>query len=662
MERIEIFGGYSIGREHLSQTSFKYAGNRKTKHRQINLIENCIFLYGQCDIFSMCGIIGYTGNEKCVPILLSGLEALEYRGYDSAGIALWEGEDLVTVKATGRLARLREKLNTSDALTASCGIGHTRWATHGEPSDRNCHPHSADTLTLVHNGILENYAEIEETLRAAGYEFESDTDTERGAKLLDLFYRGSGDPQDAIRRSCKIMRGSYAFGIMFKDRPNAVWAVRKDSPLIVAKTESGCLLASDIPAILPYTKEYYRLEEGVIAELTPTAIRLWNVEGEECFPLPEEINWDIEQAQKGGYPHFMLKEIYEEPDAIRKTVTPRLRNDLPDFSGDTLDDAHLAGASTIHIVACGTAMHAGLVGKAIIERLARIPVNVEIASEFRYRNPILRPTDPVILLSQSGETADTLAALRHAKAQGLYTLAIANVIGSSVAREADGVLYTRAGPEIAVASTKAYSVQCSLLYLLALRLALIRGLISEQEAASVARRMREDLPRVIEQTLDLNDSILRVAKRLLSAEHIFYIGRDIDWQICIEASLKLKEISYIHSEAYAAGELKHGTISLVTDGVPVIALATAEHVCEKTISGMREVHSRGAYLVALTTPELAKKYQFPCDELLILPPVEEILAPFSAVTALQLLAYHVSALKGLDVDKPRNLAKSVTVE
>lgn len=612
--------------------------------------------------FFMCGIIGYTGNEACVPILLSGLEALEYRGYDSAGIALREGENLVTVKATGRLARLREKLEASPDFTASCGIGHTRWATHGEPSDRNSHPHSADTLSLVHNGILENYAEIEETLRAAGYEFESDTDTERGAKLLDLFYRKSKDPQDTIRRACKVIRGSYAFGILFKDLPDTVYAVRKDSPLIVAKADKGCLIASDIPAILPYTKEYYRLEEGVIAELTPTAIRFWDAEGQECFPSPETIRWDVEQAQKGGYPHFMLKEIYEEPDALRKTVTPRLRDDLPDFDGDTLDEKRLARASTIHIVACGTAMHAGLLGKAIIERLARIPVNVEIASEFRYRDPILRPEDPVILLSQSGETADTLAALRHAKAQGLYTLAIVNVIGSSVAREADGVLYTRAGPEIAVASTKAYSVQCALLYLLALRLSLIRGRISEEEAAAVARRMREDLPLVIEQTLGLNDSILRIAKRLLSAEHVFYIGRDIDWSVCTEGSLKLKEISYVHSEAYAAGELKHGTISLITDGVPVIALATAERICEKTISGMREVRSRGAYLVALTTPDLAKKYQFPCDELLILPPVEEILAPFPAVVALQLLAYHVSALKGLDVDKPRNLAKSVTVE
>ncbi len=621
-----------------------------------------VYSYTVNVFFVMCGIIGYTGNENCVPILLGGLEALEYRGYDSAGIAVREGEEIVTVKTTGRLSCLREKLDTAPDLSATCGIGHTRWATHGEPSDRNSHPHAAPSLSLVHNGILENYTEIEETLRAAGYDFESDTDTERGAKLLDLFYRKTGDPLDAIRRACKVIRGSYAFGILFKDRPGTVYAIRKDSPLIVARSEGGAMIASDIPAILRHTKEYYRLEEGIIAELSPMGVRFWTQRGEECFPALEHIDWNVEQAQKGGYPHFMLKEIHEEPEALRKTISPRLRADLPDFGEDLPDFSRLANASTIHIVACGTAMHAGLLGKAIIEKLARIPVNVEIASEFRYRDPILRPTDLVILLSQSGETADTLAALRHAKAQGLYTLAIVNVIGSSVAREADGVLYTRAGPEIAVASTKAYTVQCALLYLLALRLALVRNQMTESTVEAIIRQMRDRLPHIIEQTLELNDPILRIAKHLLSAEHIFYIGRDMDWSICTEGSLKLKEISYIHSEAYAAGELKHGTISLVTDGIPVIALATQKHICEKTLSGMREVHSRGAYLIAITTPELARKYQFPCDELLILPDTEELLAPFPAVVALQLLAYHVSALKELDVDKPRNLAKSVTVE
>lgn len=610
----------------------------------------------------MCGIIGYTGSEDCVPILLEGLGTLEYRGYDSAGIAVRRGEDITTVKATGRLPRLREVLDASPVTGASCGIGHTRWATHGAPSDRNSHPHATETLSLVHNGIIENYAEIGDTLRAAGYTFESDTDTERGAKLLDLFYRQSRDPLDAIRRACKVIRGSYAFGILFKDRPNAVFAVRKDSPLIVAKSESGSLIASDIPAILRYTKQYYHLEEGVIAELTPDGITFWDRQGEKLSPLPEEVSWDIEQAQKGGYPHFMLKEIHEEPEALRKTVSPHLRNGLPYFDLEMLDSDRLSKVSAIHIVACGTAMHAGLVGKAMIERLARIPVNVEIASEFRYRDPILNRDDLVILLSQSGETADTLAALRHAKAQGVSTLAIVNVIGSSVAREADGVLYTWAGPEIAVASTKAYSVQCALLQLLALRLALVNGKMTEDEVSALAIRMRDELPDLIRRTLSLNDGILEVATCLLSAEHVFYVGRDIDWAIGTEGSLKLKEISYIHSEAYAAGELKHGTISLITDGVPVIALATVERVCEKTISGMREVHSRGAYLVALTTETLAKRYELPCERILILPCHDELLAPFCAATAFQLLAYHVSALKGLDVDKPRNLAKSVTVE
>ena len=610
----------------------------------------------------MCGIIGYTGSEPCVPILLEGLRALEYRGYDSAGIAVRDGEELITVKTEGRLSHLCEALDASHLPDAHCGIGHTRWATHGAPSHKNAHPHSTESLSLVHNGIIENYAEIGELLSASGYTFLSDTDTERGAGLLDLFYRQSHDPCDAIRRACEVMRGSYALGILFKDRPDTVFAVRRDSPLIVAKSESGALIASDIPAVLPYTKEYVRLEEGIIAELTPQGVRFFDFDGAECFPTTESVHWDVQQAQKGGFPHFMLKEIHEEPEALRKTITPRLRADVPDFSEEVIDMDRLTSASMLHIVACGTAMHAGLFGKTILEKLTRIPVSVEIASEFRYRDPILKKDDVVILLSQSGETADTLAALRHAKAQGIYTLAIVNVIGSSVAREADGVLYTWAGPEIAVASTKAYEVQCALLSLLAIRMALASGQIPEEEARNMTLRLRDSLPQVIEKTLLMNDRISALAARILAAEHIFYIGRDTDWAICVEASLKLKEISYIHSEAYAAGELKHGTISLVTDGVPVIALATVDRICEKTVSNMREVHSRGAYLIAVTTEELSKKYQLPCDEQIVLPTSDELLAPFAATTALQLLAYHVSARKGLDVDKPRNLAKSVTVE
>ena len=611
----------------------------------------------------MCGIIGYTGNRKSVPILIEGLKTLEYRGYDSAGVSVCDGKDTSTVKAKGRLSVLEEKLNNGEELIGTCGIGHTRWATHGEPSDTNSHPHSAEHLTMVHNGIIENYAEIGEMLRGAGYSFVSETDTERAAKLLDMFYAKSGDPLEAIFSACKVIRGSYAFGIMFHDIPEKIYSIRKDSPLIVAhQPDNGSFIASDIPAILKYTRSYFRLEEGIVAEISKEAVTFYNDKLEVVSQTPEEVDWNVDQAQKGGYPHFMLKEIYEEPEALRKTLEPRIHDGLPYFGIDKLDGEFLSRFTGIHIVACGTAMHAGLIGKAIIEKLARVPVNVEIASEFRYRDPILRPDDLVILLSQSGETADTLAALRHAKAQGIYTLAIVNVIGSSVAREADSVLYTWAGPEIAVASTKAYSVQCSLLYLLAIRMALANGKMKEDEAKSICGAMLRDIPNIISEVLKLDRTIYGFATRIVNAEHVFYIGRDIDWALCTEGSLKLKEISYIHSESYAAGELKHGTISLITDGVPVIALTTASKVCEKTISGIREVKSRGALVIALASKSLAEKYDIPHDELLLIPEIDELLMPFPAVTVLQLLAYHVSALKGLDVDKPRNLAKSVTVE
>lgn len=610
----------------------------------------------------MCGIIGYAGEKSSVPILLDGLKTLEYRGYDSAGISVQNGDRLLTVKSKGRLSVLEEKLQNTAAWSATCGIGHTRWATHGEPSDINSHPHTTERLSVVHNGIIENYAEIEELLIKEGYSFVSETDTERAAKLLDWFYVQTGDPLETVIRACEKLRGSFAFGVMFQSIPGKIFAVRKDSPLIVAHEAGESFLASDIPAILPYTKQYYRLDEMVVAEISSDDVCFYNRNRERVEQAKETVDWNVEQAQKGGYPHFMLKEIYEEPDALRKTMEPRLKDGLPFFGIDALDSETLADISAIHIVACGTAMHAGLVGKAVIEKLARIPVNVEIASEFRYRDPILQPNDLVILLSQSGETADTLAALRHAKSHGIATLAIVNVIGSTVAREADSVLYTWAGPEIAVASTKAYSVQCSLLYLLALRLALVHRRISEEEGKTICRMMLEQIPSAIEQTLRCNDSVRAIASRLTSAEHVFYIGRDIDWALCTEASLKLKEISYIHSEAYAAGELKHGTISLITDGIPVVALSTVSAVCEKTVSGIREVKSRGAFVVAMTTETLARQYEIPCDELLILPETDELLMPFVSATAMQLLAYHVSALKGLDVDKPRNLAKSVTVE
>lgn len=610
----------------------------------------------------MCGIIGYTGSKKSVPILIEGLKTLEYRGYDSAGITVAEGTRLATVKSKGRLCDLEAKLAKSTELTGSCGIGHTRWATHGEPSDTNSHPHSTSNLSLVHNGIIENYAEIEEMLKGAGYTFESQTDTERAAKLIDMFFSKSKDPLSSISSALKVIRGSYAFGIIFKGFADTVYAVRKDSPLIIAQNEEGGFIASDIPAILKHTNKYYRLDEGVIAKVGAKEISFFESDLSPVEQKTETIDWNVEQAQKGGYPHFMIKEIHEEPEAIRKTLEPRIRDGLPYFSIEALDSDFLSSFEAIHIVACGTAMHAGLVGKSVIEKLARIPVNVEIASEFRYRDPILNPKDLVILLSQSGETADTLAALRHAKAKGVYTLAIVNVIGSSVAREADSVLYTWAGPEIAVASTKAYSVQCALLYLLAIRMAVCNGKLSDDEAKSICSSMLKEIPQAIEETFKLNDAIYDIATKLVASEHLFYIGRDVDYSLATEASLKLKEISYIHCEAYAAGELKHGTISLITDGIPVVALSTVSKICEKTVSGIREVKSRGAYVVSICSSELAEKYDIPCDEMLIVPRIPELLAVFPTATVVQLLAYHVSALKGLDVDKPRNLAKSVTVE
>lgn len=610
----------------------------------------------------MCGIIGYTGTASAVPVLLDGLATLEYRGYDSAGVAVMKG-GLRTVKAQGRLAVLAEKLaKHTDLNDATCGIGHTRWATHGAPSDCNSHPHTTERLALVHNGIIENYAEIGAFLTAKGYSFLSETDTETAAKLIDWFYGESGDPVEAIFNAASMLRGSYAFGVIFADHPEKIFAIRKDSPLVVATTNEGGLIASDVPAILAHTKNYYRLSEGVVAVLSGTNVSFLDAEGNIVLQKEEHVDWDVEAAQKGGYPHFMLKEIHEEPEALRKTISPRLADGLPVFGIDQLDSDFLATFESIHIVACGTAMHAGLVGKNVIERLARVPVRVELASEFRYRDPILGKKDLVILLSQSGETADTLAALRHAREKGVYTLAIVNVIGSSVAREADSVLYTWAGPEIAVASTKAYSVQCALLYLFALRLALVRKKITPETVREITQKLLRDMPDAVSAVIGWQDQIAAVSAQLTSADHMFYIGRGIDVDLCAEASLKLKEISYIHSEAYAAGELKHGTISLVVEGTPIVALTTVSSVCEKTISGIREVKSRGARVIQICTKQIAERFETPANEVIVLPEIDELLAPFPAITVMQLLAYYVSALKGLDVDKPRNLAKSVTVE
>lgn len=613
----------------------------------------------------MCGIIGYTGSRACLPILIEGLRMLEYRGYDSAGIAFFDGHGLRSLKACGKLSVLEERLAALELGEAEihCGIGHTRWATHGAPSDVNSHPHCTEALSLVHNGIIENHSEIGEQLALQGYEFVSDTDTERAAKLIDMIYKKEKDPVRALFKAAEMLRGSYAFGVIFADRPRKIYALRKDSPLIIAKDTLGAFLASDIPAVLPYTKEYCRLDENIVAELSVDGVRFYDSDINEAQQTFEQAVWDHEQAKKGGFPHFMLKEIYDEPQALEQTVGLRLKDGLPHFDVGFPDDILLESIEELHIVACGTAMNAGLVGKYIIEKLARIPVNVEIASEFRYRQPVLRKDSLVILLSQSGETADTLAALRYAKEAGIPTLAIVNVFGSSLAREADYVLYTMAGPEISVASTKAYSVQGAMLYLLAAKLALVKQSADTEAIAMICEKMHSELPAAVAATLALNDSVRALAIKISSAEHVFYIGRGIDHYLCVEASLKLKEISYIHSEAYAAGELKHGTISLISDGTPVICIMTEEDLAKKTLSGVHEVLSRGAQVTVICSAEIAERYELPANaDTLVLPKFSSVLAPFLTATAAQLLAYHVSAHKGLDVDKPRNLAKSVTVE
>ena len=615
----------------------------------------------------MCGIIGYTGEDQALPVLIKGLRALEYRGYDSAGVALYGGDGITTVKAKGRIDLLEEKLKISPPHPSLCGIGHTRWATHGAPSDLNAHPHSTENLSLVHNGIIENYAEVEATLKGFGYTFVSETDTEAAAKLVDHFYKITGDPVQSVFSAIGLLRGSFAFGVIFRDVPGRIYAVRRDSPLIVARCNHGSLIASDIPAILPYTKKYFRLPEDTVAVIDEKSTEFFGSDGKK-LSLPEEtVDWSVSEAQKSGYPHFMLKEICEEPEALRKTVGSRLVDSLPDFK-DIIDRI----PERIHIVACGTAMHAGLIGKTLIEMFARVPTEVCIASEFRYRDPILHGNELVLLLSQSGETADTLAALRHAKAAGVPTLAIVNVIGSSVAREADRVLYTLAGPEIAVASTKAYSVQCACLALMAIDLALKNGRMTEKEARGLTETLLTSVPEAVGKVIAMSEKIKVIADEFTDTEHLFYIGRGIDCDLCAEGSLKLKEISYIHSEAYAAGELKHGTISLVTDRVPVVAVMTDRNLAGKTLSGVREVKSRGAHLLVLTTDGVKESLgaPIPCDKTITVPDIDcedcphlaRLLTLFPAVTALQLFAYHAAADRGLDVDKPRNLAKSVTVE
>ena len=606
----------------------------------------------------MCGIVGYVGKRNAQDVLLDGLEKLEYRGYDSAGVALALEGGIRVVKSKGRLAELRKRLAVEALARSGCGIGHTRWATHGEPSDVNSHPHSTPRVSIVHNGIIENYGVLKERLMAKGYTFESETDTEVLVKLIDSCYEG--EPLKALRAALAMVRGSYALAVLFRDFPDTLFAVKRESPLIVGWGEEENFIASDIPALLKYTRRYSVLEEGDMAVVNADGIRFYN---EFAEPVEREVltaNWDQEAAEKGGCPHFMLKEINEQPAAITATVSPRVENGLPDLRVPELTDERLRRIGTVHLVGCGTAMHAGMVGKAAIEALARVPAQVEIASEFRYRNPILRPEDLVIIISQSGETSDTLAALKLAKSRGVPVLAIVNVVGSSIARAADYVMYTYAGPEIAVASTKAYMVQMCVLYLFALRLAYARGMQTDAEI----RRLTAELLRageVIKPRLADCEQIKYLASRFVNTQSCFFIGRGFDYSLSLEGSLKLKEISYVHSDAYAAGELKHGTISLVTDGVPVIALATQKQVYEKTISNAKETKSRGAKVLLFTTRD-AVVPDGVADYVVRLDDYDDLLMPLQLIVPLQLFAYYMAVLRGCDVDKPRNLAKSVTVE
>jgi glucosamine--fructose-6-phosphate aminotransferase (isomerizing) len=612
----------------------------------------------------MCGIVGYVGKEQAAPILLNGLAKLEYRGYDSAGLAVRDGESPVeVVKAKGRLKALEEKTNNGLAIKGTCGIGHTRWATHGEPSENNAHPHISDDYNVVgvHNGIIENYQELKDKLVKNGYEFYSSTDTEVAIKLIDYYYKKyEHTPVDAINHAMVRIRGSYAFAIMFKEYPDEIYVARKDSPMILGVSDGNCYVGSDVPAILNYTRNVYYIGNMEIGRLADGNITFYNLDGDEIEKELVEIKWDAEAAEKGGYEHFMMKEIHEQPKAIADTLNSVLKDGKLDLSAVELSDEEIKKISQIYIVACGSAYHVGVVAQYVMEDLAKIPVRVELASEFRYRKPLLDPDGLVIVISQSGETADSLAALRLAKDKGLKTLGIVNVVGSSIAREADNVFYTLAGPEISVATTKAYSTQLIAAYCLAIQFARVRGEITDDVYSTYLEELKT-IPDKIEKILEDKERIQWFAAKVANSKDIFFIGRGIDYAVSLEGSLKLKEISYIHSEAYAAGELKHGTISLIEDNILVIGVLTQSELYEKTISNMVECKSRGAYLMGLTT---YGKYEVEdtVEFTVYIPKIDEHFAASLAVVPLQLLGYYVSVAKGLDVDKPRNLAKSVTVE
>ena len=608
----------------------------------------------------MCGIVGYIGEKQAAPILLEGLEKLEYRGYDSAGIAVFDGTEIHAKKSMGRLKILSELTHGGETLPGTTGIGHTRWATHGVPSDMNAHPHfnQDKTIAVVHNGIIENYMKLKKKMQDKGYTFKSETDTEVIAHLLDYYYKG-----DALETITKVMHrveGSYALGIIFKSEPDKLYAVRKDSPLIVGKSNIGNLIASDVPAVLKYTRDVYFIENEEIVCMTKDDIQFYNIDEEELEKQPATIEWDIDAAEKGGYEYFMLKEMYEQPQAVSDTINPRIKEGKIVIDELGMSDEEIRQIRKIYMIACGSAYHTCVSAKYVFEGLARIPVEVDLASEFRYRHPIHEENTLAIIVSQSGETADSLAALREAKEHGVRVLGIVNVVGSSIAREADNVMYTWAGPEIAVATTKAYSTQLIAHYLLAMKFAQARGTADEKTITEMVKDLKK-LPGQIEMLLENKKKIQKFANRYLATEHVFFLGRGLDYAISLEGSLKLKEISYIHSEAYAAGELKHGTISLIEEGTLVVAVATQEELYKKTLSNIQEVKTRGAFVMAVTNvgnTEIEKT----ADYVIYLPKTNPYFTNSLAVIPLQLFGYYVSLGKGLDVDKPRNLAKSVTVE
>ena len=613
----------------------------------------------------MCGIVGFTGAVQAAPILLDGLAKLEYRGYDSAGIAVQNAAGKIEiVKAKGRLRVLSDMTDGGRAVQGTCGIGHTRWATHGEPSVQNAHPHYSrdEKIAVVHNGIIENFQELKDRLINRGYEFASQTDTEVVAQLIDYYYTGeaAGDPLRAITSMMMHVRGSYALGVLFADRPGVVYAVRKDSPLIVGRAENGSLIASDVPALLKYTRTVYYIDNLEIACLTPDSITFYNIDREQIEKQPSTIEWDAEAAEKGGYEHFMMKEIHEQPAAVRDTISPRIKDGRVDLSELSLDEDALRAVRRVYIVGCGSAYHVGVAARYVMESLARLPVEVDVASEFRYRDPVLEPDSLAIIISQSGETADTLAALRLCKERGVRTIGIVNVVGSSIAREADATLYTWAGPEIAVATTKAYSTQLAACYLLAIAFGQVRGTLDDERAAALVAELQA-LPEKIEKTLQDKERIQWFASKYANAHDAFFIGRGLDYAVALEGSLKFKEISYIHSEAFAAGEMKHGPISLVEKNTLVVGILTQPDLYEKTVSNLVEARSRGAFLMGLTSYG-NYSIEDTAGFTVYVPRTEPCFATSLAVIPLQLLAYYVSCAKGLDVDKPRNLAKSVTVE